>query len=137
MIACSSLSIQIDTIEGLLLEGYSSWSETAKKGTSEIELAFYPFSRFNTDLYGRNRTKPLMQSEIQRVLARCNTPTRLVSFPTIRYVYETSAYSKRCESNSRYTNYERPTTSGLRFLTLIPMEDLDQRCDRRVESDHL
>ena len=32
-----------------------------------------------------------------------------------RGVYETSAYSKRCETNSRYTNHERPATSGFRF----------------------
>ena len=57
-----------------------------------------------------------------------------VSFPTVRYVYETSAYSKRFEMNSRYTYYERPATSGFR-LTLISMEGLDQGCDRRVESD--
>ena len=80
-----------------------------------VRKIFDPCFRFNIDLYGRNRTKPRMQSEIRRVLARWNTPARLVSFPTICYVYETSAYSKRCETNSRYTNYETPTTSGFRF----------------------
>ena len=61
-------------------------------------------------------------------------PARLVSFPTFRYVYETSAYSKRCETNSRYTNYEKTETSGFRFNTEVHV-DLDQGCDRRVESD--
>ena len=115
------------------MEGYSSWSKNVEKGTSEIEPAwrlpiiglshlavrkiFYPFSRSNTNLYGRNRTKPRMQSEIWRVLEAWNTPARLVAFPSIRYVYKTSAYSKRSETNSRYTNYETPTTSGLCFNT--------------------
>ena len=44
-------------------------------------------------------------------------PARLISFPTIRYVYETSAYSDTFETNSRYTEYERPATSVLRFNT--------------------
>ena len=56
-----------------------------------------------------------MQSEIRRVLEAWNKPAHLVSFPAIRYVYETSAYSKHCETNSRYTNYATPTTSGFRF----------------------
>ena len=100
----SSLSIQIDTIQGLLVEGYSSWSKNAEKGTSEIEPArplpsiglshlavwkiFDHCFCFNTDLYGKSQTKPW------------NTPARLVSFPTVCYVYKTSAYSKRCETNS-------------------------------------
>ena len=78
---------------------------------------FDQFSRFNTNLYGRNRTKPRMQSEIRQVLARWNTPARLVAFPSIHYVYKTSAYSKRCETNSRYTDHERPATSGFCFNT--------------------
>ena len=64
------LSILIDQIEGVVLEGICSWSKSAEKGTSEIEPArrlptiglshtrFDPFSRFNIDSYGRNRTKP-------------------------------------------------------------------------------
>ena len=58
-----------------------------------------------------------MASEIRRVTDAWNTPARLVFFPGIRYVYKTSAYSKRCETNSRYTNYEKTATSGLRFIT--------------------
>ena len=42
-------------------------------------------------------------------------PARLVSFPTVRYVYKTLAYSKRFEMNSRYTEYEKNATSGFRF----------------------
>ena len=56
-----------------------------------------------------------MASEIRRVTEAWNTPARLVSFPTVRYVYKTSAYSKRFETNSRYTNHEIPATSGFRF----------------------
>ena len=56
-----------------------------------------------------------MASEIRRVTDAWNTPARLVSFPTVRYVYKTSAYSKRCETNSRYNEYETPATSGFRF----------------------
>ena len=108
---------------GSILGRLGSWSKTAEKGTSEIEPArrlptiglshlpvrkkIDPSSRFNTDLYGKSRTKPRMQSEIRRVLEAWNTPAHLVAFPTIRYVYETSAYSKHCETNSRYTNFER------------------------------
>ena len=82
-----------------------------------VRKRFELLSRFNTDLYGRNRTKPQEASEIWRVTDAWNTPARLVSFPTVRYVYEMSAYSKRCETNSRYTNYEKTATSGLRFIT--------------------
>ena len=78
-----------------------------------------PSFRFNIDLYGRNRTKPRMQSEIRRVLEGWNMPACLVSFPTIHYVYETSAYSDAFETNSRYTDYESPTTSGFRFNTKL------------------
>ena len=95
---------------------------------------FELLSRFSIDLYGRYRTKPREASEIRRVTDAWNTPARLVSFPTIRYVYETSAYSKRFETNSRYTYYERPATSGFRFNTDVYV-DLDQGCDRGVESD--
>ena len=75
-----------------------------------------------------------MASEIRRVTDACNTPARLVSFPNVRYVYKTSAYSKRFETNSRYTEYEKTATSGFRFNTKVYV-DLDQGCDRRVESD--
>ena len=78
-----------------------------------------PCFPFNIDLYGRNRTKPRMQSEMRQVLEGWNTPARLVSFPTIRYVYETSAYSDAFETNSRYTDYESPMTSGFRFNTKL------------------
>ena len=95
-----------------------------------FELLF----RFSIDLYGRNRTKPREASEIWRVTDAWNTPARLVSFPTVRYVYETSAYSKRCE-----TVHDIPTMKKPRLpvyaLSLISMERLDQGCDRRVESD--
>ena len=91
-------------------------------------------SRFSIDLYGKSRTKPREASEIRRVTDAWNTPARLVYFPTVRYVYKTSAYSKRCETNSRYTNYEKNATSGFRFNTEAYV-DLDQGCDRRVESD--
>ena len=60
-----------------------------------------------------------MQSEIRRVLERWNMLARLVAFPTIRYVYETSAYSRCCETNSGYTNYEKPTTSSFCFNTKL------------------
>ena len=56
-----------------------------------------------------------MASEIRRVTDAWNTPARLVSFPGIRYVYKTSAYSDAFETNSRYTNYEKTATSGFRF----------------------
>ena len=71
--------------------------------------------RFSIDLYGKCRTKLREASEIWRVTDAWNTPARLVSFPGIRYVYKTSAYSKRCETNSQYTEYETPATSGFRF----------------------
>ena len=90
--------------------------------------------RFSIDLYGRYRTQHRMASEIRRVTDAWNTPARLVSFPTVRYVYKTSAYSKRFETNSRYTDHESPATSGFRFNTDLYV-DLDQGCDRRVESD--
>ena len=64
---------------------------------------------------GKCQTKPREASEIQWVTDAWNTPVRLVSFPGIRYVYKTSAYSKRFETNSRYTEYETPATSGFRF----------------------
>ena len=57
-----------------------------------------------------------------------------LSFPTVRYVYKTSAYSNAFETNSRYTEYEKTATSGFRFNTEVYV-DLDQGCDRRVESD--
>ena len=89
---------------------------------------------FSIDLYGKSRTKPREASEIRRVTDAWNTPARLVFFPTVRYVYETSAYSDAFETNSRYTEYERPATSGFRFNTDVYV-DSDQGCDRRVESD--
>ena len=95
-----------------------------------FELLF----RFSIDFNGKSRTKPRMASEIRRVTDAWNTPARLVSFPTVRYVYKTSAYSKRFETNSRYTNHEIPATSGFRFNIEVYV-DLDQGCDRRVESD--
>ena len=100
--------VKIEPAHPLPIKGLSHLAVRKK-----IEL----LSRFNTDLYGKSRTKPRMQSEIRRVLAGWNTPARLTSFPTIRYVYETSAYSKRCETNSQYTNHELPATSGFRFNT--------------------
>ena len=75
--------------------------------------------RFSIDLYGKCRTKPREASEIWRVTDAWNTPARLVSFPTVRYVYKTSAYSKRFETNSRYNDYERPATSGFHFNTKL------------------
>ena len=78
-----------------------------------FELRF----RFSIDFNGKSRTKPRMASEIRRVTDAWNTPARLVFFPGIRNVYKTSAYSKRCETNSRYTNHEKTATSGLRFIT--------------------
>ena len=95
-----------------------------------FELRF----RFSIDFNGKSRTQPREASEIRRVTDAWNTPARLVSFPTVRYVYKTSAYSKRFETNSRYTNHESPATSGFRFNTDLYV-DLDQGCDRRVESD--
>ena len=76
---------------------------------------FELLSRFSIDLYGKSRTKPREASEIRRVTEAWNTPARLVSFPGIRYVYKTSAYSDAFETNSRYTEYETPATSGFRF----------------------
>ena len=126
------------------------WYKSAEYGTSEIEpprplpsigLSHLPVRkkndqgfRFSIDLYGNCRTKPREASEIRRVTDAWNTPARLVSFPTVRYVYKTSAYSKRFETNSRYTEYEKTATSGFRFNTEVYV-DLDQGCDRRVESD--
>ena len=126
-------SIQIDPIDRSIYVRLCTWSQTAELGTSEIEpprplpsigLSHLPvwkkielLSRFNTEVYGKSRTKPRMQSEIRRVTNAWNTPARLVSFPGIRYVYKTSAYSDAFETNSRYTEYERPATSGLRFNT--------------------
>ena len=126
------------------------WYKSAEYRTSEIEpprplpsiglshlrvrKRFELHFRFSIDLYGKSGTQPRMASEIRRVTDAWNTPARLVSFPTVRYVYKTSAYSKRCETNSRYTDHERPATSGFRFNTDVYV-DLDQGCDRRVESD--
>ena len=100
----------------------------------DVRKRFELHFRFSIDLYGRYRTQHRMASEIRRVTDAWNTPARLVSFPTVRYVYKTSAYSKRCETNSRYTDHERPATSGFRFNTDVYV-DLDQGCDRQVESD--
>ena len=80
-----------------------------------VRKRFELLSRFSIDLYGNCRTKPREASEIWRVTDAWNTPARLVSFPTVRYVYQASAYSKRFETNSRYTDHERPATSGFRF----------------------
>ena len=135
---------------GLFFGRLCTWSESAGKSTSEIEpprplpsiglsnlgvrKRFELRFRFSIDFNGKSRTKPRMASEIRRVTDAWNTPARLVSFPTVRYVYKTSAYSKRFETNSRYTNHEIPATSGFRFNTEVYV-DLDQGCDRRVESD--
>ena len=81
----------------------------------DVRKRFELHFRFSIDFNGKSRTQPRMASEIRRVTEAWNTPARLVSFPTVRYVYETSAYSKRCETNSRYTDHERPATSGFRF----------------------
>ena len=111
------LSIQIDTIDLYRLGRVCTWYKSAEYGTSEIEpprplpsigLSHLPVRkknelrfRFSIDLYGKSRTKPRMASEIWRVTDAWNKPARLVSFPTVRYVYKTSAYSKRFETNSR------------------------------------
>ena len=83
----------------------------------DVRKRFELHFRFSIDFNGKSRTKPREASEIRRVTDAWNTPARLVSFPTVRYVYEASAYSKRFETNSRYTNYEKTATSGLRFIT--------------------
>ena len=124
-------SIQIDTIDLYRLGRLWLWYKSAEFRTSEIEpprplpsigLSHLPVRnkndqgfRFSIDLYGNCRTKPREASEIRRVTDAWNTPARLVSFPTVRYVYEASGYSKRFETNSRYTDDERPATSGFRF----------------------
>ena len=124
-------SIQIDTIDLYRLGRLWLWYKSAEYRTSEIEpprplpsislsnldvrKRFELHFRFSIDLYGNCRTKPREASEIRRVTDAWNTPARLVSFPTVRYVYEASAYSKRFETNSRYTDHERPATSGFRF----------------------
>ena len=124
-------SIQIDTIDLYRLGSLCTWYKSAEFRTSEIEpprplpsigLSHLPVRkekdqgfRFSIDFNGKSRTKPREASEIRRVTDAWNTPARLVSFPTVCYVYEASAYSKRFETNSRYTNHERPATSGFRF----------------------
>ena len=89
-------SIQIDQIDLYILGRLCTWSESAGKSTSEIEpprplpsigLSHLPvrkrfelFSRFSIDLYGSNRTKPRMASEIWRVTEAWNTPAHLYPF---------------------------------------------------------
>ena len=131
----SSVIDLIDKIDLYIFGRECIWSESAEKVTSEIEPACPlpsidlshlavrkkndPCFRFSIDLYGKSRTKPRMQSEIRLVLEAWNTPALLVSFPTVRYVYETSAYSDAFKTNSRYTEYETPATSGFRFNTKL------------------
>ena len=75
-----------------------------------------------------------MASEIRRVTDAWNTPARLVSFPTVRYVTR----RRRIPSDAKRI-HDIPTMKDPRLpvfaLTLISMEGLDQGCDRRVESD--
>ena len=85
-------------------------------------------SCFSIDLYGRYRTKPREASEIRRVTDAWNTPARL--YPFLLF----DMCTRRCETNLRYTNHENTVTSGFRFNTEVYV-DLDQGCDRRVESD--
>ena len=95
-------SIQIDTIDLYRLGRLWLWYKSAEFRTSEIEpprplpsigLSHLPVRkendqgfRFSIDLYGNCRTKPREASEIRRVTDAWNTPARLVSFPTVRYV---------------------------------------------------
>ena len=96
-----------------------------------------PSFRFNIDLYLRNRTKPWLQSEIRRVLERRNTPPRLVAFPLVFVMYtrrrRIPSVAKRIQDIQTMKDPRLPVFA----LTLNTMEDLDQRCDRRVESDPL
>ena len=99
-----------------------------------VRKRFEPFSRFNTDLYGRNRTKPRMQSEIWRVTEAWNTPARLYPF----LLFDMCTRRRRIPSVSKRT-HGIPSTKHPRLpvfaLTLNSMEGLDQECNRRVESD--
>ena len=92
----SSVIDLIDQIDLYRLRRLCTWSEYAGKSTSEIEpprplpsigLSHLPvrkrfelLSRFNTEVYGKSRTKPRMQSEIRRVTEAWNTPARLYPF---------------------------------------------------------
>ena len=77
-----------------------------------------------------------MQGEIRLVLDGWNMPARLVSFPTIPLCTR----RRRIPTLSKQI-HNIPTMKHSRLpvfaLTLNSMEDLDQRCDRRVESDPL
>ena len=101
-----------------------------------VRKRFELFSRFNTDLYGSNRTKPRMASEIRRVTEAWNTPARLYPF----LLFDMCTRRRRIPSVSkRIHGTGIPSTKHPRLpvfaLTLNSMEGLDQGCDRRVESD--
>ena len=96
----------------------------------KIEL----LSRFSIDLYGRNRTKPRMQSEIRWVTEAWNTLARLYPFLLFDMCKRRRRIPSVEKTNSRNTNYEKTATSGFRFNTEVYV-DLDQGCDRRGERD--
>ena len=143
-------SIQIDPIDVSIYGRLCTWSQTAEYGRSEIEpprplpsigLSHLPvrkrfelLSRFNTDVYGKSRTKPREASEIRRVTDAWNTPACSSLF--LLFVMYTRR--QRIPSVSKRT-HDIPTMKDSRLpvfaLTLISMEGLDQGCDRRVESD--
>ena len=95
-----------------------------------FELRF----RFSIDFNGKSRTQPPMASEIRRVTDAWNTPARLYPFLPFDMCTRRRRIPSVFETNSRYTEYESPATSGFRFNTDLYV-DLDQGCDRRVESD--
>ena len=84
--------------------------------------------------YGRNRTKPRMQSEIRRLTEAWNTLARLYPF----LLFDMCTRRRRIPSVAKRI-HDIPTMRKPQLpvfaLTLISMEGLDQGCDRRVESD--
>ena len=100
----------------------------------DVRKRFELLSRFNTEVYGKSRTKPRMASEIRRVPEAWNTPARL--YPSLPF--DMCTRRRRIPSVSKRI-HSIPTMKGPRLpvfaLTLNSMEGLDQGCDRRVESD--
>ena len=99
-----------------------------------VRKRFELLSRFNTEVYGKSRTKPRMASEIRRVTEAWNTPARLYPFLVFDMCTRRRpipSVAKRIHGIPSMKHPRLPVFA----LTLNSMEGLDQGCNRRVESD--
>ena len=133
-------SIQIDTIDRSIYGRLCTWSQTAEYGTSEIEPPRPVICPCGKKLNSFLASALISMEEIEPNLGRrvkfggllTLGIRRCVSSPFLLFVMYTRR--RRIPSVSKRTHYERPATSGFRFNTEVYV-DLDQGCDRRVESD--